>query len=30
MIRSLFFYSTGVRKVNDVGGDQYMISTFNI
>lgn len=28
--RELVFYSTGVRKVNGVGGNQYMISTFNI
>nr|WP_240794188.1 permease [Bacillus sp. BHET2] len=26
----LVFYSTGVRKVNGVGGNQYMISTFNL
>ncbi|KPL57750.1 5'-methylthioadenosine/S-adenosylhomocysteine nucleosidase family protein [Rossellomorea vietnamensis] len=26
----LIFYSTGVRKVNGVGGNQYMISTFNL
>ncbi|MFD1019557.1 5'-methylthioadenosine/S-adenosylhomocysteine nucleosidase family protein [Thalassobacillus hwangdonensis] len=26
----LVFYSTGVRKVNGVGGNQYMISKFNL
>ncbi len=26
----LVFYSTGVRKVNGVGGNQYMISTFHL
>ena len=26
----LIFYSTGVRKVNGVGGNQYMISKFNL
>ncbi|WP_270182291.1 5'-methylthioadenosine/S-adenosylhomocysteine nucleosidase family protein [Alkalihalobacillus sp. CinArs1] len=26
----LVFYSTGVRKVNGVGGNQYMISRFNL
>ncbi|PLT28663.1 5'-methylthioadenosine/S-adenosylhomocysteine nucleosidase family protein [Peribacillus deserti] len=26
----LVFYSTGVRKVNGVGGNQYMIFTFNL
>ena len=29
MILNLF-YSTGVRKVNGVGGNQYMISKFNL
>ena len=26
----LVFYSTGVRKVNGVGGNQYMISKYNL
>ncbi|MFZ3579933.1 permease [Virgibacillus sp. DJP39] len=26
----LVFYSTGIRKVNSVGGNQYMISKFNL
>ncbi|WP_088009093.1 permease [Indiicoccus explosivorum] len=28
--RELIFYSTGVRKVNGVGGNQYMISKFHL
>ncbi|WP_079478999.1 5'-methylthioadenosine/S-adenosylhomocysteine nucleosidase family protein [Halobacillus salinus] len=28
--RELIFYSTGVRKVNSVGGNQYMISKFGL
>lgn len=28
--KKLIFYSTGVRKANGVGGNQYMISTFNL
>ncbi len=30
MAASYFFYCTSVRKVNGVGGCQYMISTFNL